>query len=71
MLSGDFERAREWARRAIDVGTIHERTAAALGRVAEARCLILQGDVASGIELLNEAAVAAVSGEIDPLSTAR
>jgi tetratricopeptide (TPR) repeat protein len=69
MLSGDFERARQWARRAIDVGTIHEPTAAALGRVAEARCLILQGDVASGIELLNEAAVAAVSGEIDPLST--
>src|SRR5688572_9035086 len=69
LLSGDFERARQWARRAIDVGTIHEPTAAALGRVAEARCVILQGDVASGIELLNEAAVAAVSGEIDPLST--
>ena len=69
LLSGDFERACEWARRAIDVGTIHEPTAAALGRVANARSLILQGDVSSGIELLNEAAVAAVSGEIDPLST--
>jgi hypothetical protein len=69
LLSGDFERARQWARRAIDVGTIHEPTAAALGRVANARSLILQGDVSSGIELLNEAAVAAVSGELDPLST--
>ena len=69
LLSGDFERARQWARRAIEVGTIHEPTAAALGRVAHARTLILQGDVPSGIDLLNEAAVAAVSGEIDPLST--
>lgn len=69
LLSGDFEHARGWARRAVEVGTLHEPTAAALGRVAEARCLILQGNVASGIDLLNEAAVAAVSGEIDPLST--
>ncbi|MGH8637258.1 MAG: hypothetical protein ACREUZ_09015, partial [Burkholderiales bacterium] len=69
LLSGDFERARQWARRAIEVGTIHEPTAAALGRVAHARSLILQGDVPSGIDLLTEAAVAAVSGEIDPLST--
>jgi tetratricopeptide (TPR) repeat protein len=69
LLSGDFARARQWARRAIEVGTIHEPTAAALGRVAHARALILQGDVPSGIDLLNEAAVAAVSGEIDPLST--
>jgi tetratricopeptide (TPR) repeat protein len=69
LLSGDFERARQWARRAIEVGTIHEPTAAALGRVAHARTLILQGDVASGIDLLNEAAVAAVSGKIDPIST--
>ncbi len=69
LLSGDFEHARQWARRAIEVGTIHEPTAAALGRVAHARSLILQGDVAAGIDLLNEAAVAAVSGEIDPLST--
>lgn len=69
LLSGDFERARQWARRAIEIGTRHEPTAAALGRVAHARSLILEGDVTSGIELLNEAAVAAVSGEIDPLST--
>src|SRR5688572_11451909 len=69
LLSGDFERARQWAGRAIEVGTIREPTAAALGRVAYARSLILQGDVLSGIDLLNEAAVAAVSGEIDPLST--
>jgi tetratricopeptide (TPR) repeat protein len=69
MLSGDFDAAREWSRRAIDAGARHNLTAAALGRVAEARSLILQGDVTRGLELLNEAAVSSVSGEIDPLST--
>ncbi len=69
LLSGDFESARRWARGAIEVGAGREPAAAALGRVAEARSLILQGDVREGLELLNEAAVATVSGEIDPLST--
>jgi tetratricopeptide (TPR) repeat protein len=68
-LSGDFDSARQWARRAIDVGTERDLAAASIGRVAEARSLILQGDVTHGLELLNEAAVATVSGEIDPLST--
>ena len=69
LLSGDFDAALQWARRAIDVGAGRDPAAAALGRVAEARSLILQGDVTRGLELLNEAAVATVSGEIDPLST--
>ena len=69
LLSGDFGRAREWARRAIDVGTRRDRAAAALGRIAEARSLILDGEVARGLDLLNEAAVATMSGELDPLST--
>jgi hypothetical protein len=69
LLSGDFERSRQWARRAIEAGTFHDPAPAALGRVAHARALILQGDVPAGIDLLNEAAVAAVSGEIDPMST--
>ncbi len=69
LLSGDFDIARHWARRAVDVGSRRDPAAAALGRVAEARSLILQGDVTQGLELLNEAAVATVSGEIDPLST--
>jgi tetratricopeptide (TPR) repeat protein len=37
--------------------------------VAEARSLVLGGEVQEGLGLLNEAAVAAVSGELDPLST--
>jgi tetratricopeptide (TPR) repeat protein len=69
LLSGDFGRAREWARQAIDLGTGRDPAAAALGRIAEARSLILDGDVARGLDLLNEAAVATMSGELDPLST--
>ena len=68
LLSGDFESARQWARRAIELGTLCDPAAAAIGRVAEARGLILAGDVSHGVALLNEAAVAAISGELDPLS---
>src|SRR5688572_1294197 len=69
LLSGDFEEARKWARRAIETGERCAPAAAAIGRVAEARSLILQGHVAQGLALLDEAALAAVSGELDPLST--
>jgi tetratricopeptide (TPR) repeat protein len=68
-LSGDFPAARQWARRAIDTGTRCAPAAAAMGRVAEARSLVLEGDVAHGLALLEEAGTAAVSGELDPLST--
>jgi tetratricopeptide (TPR) repeat protein len=69
LLSGDFEEARLWARRAIDTGMKCAPAAAAIGRVAEARSLILEGDVSHGLGLLDEAGTAAVSGELDPLST--
>ena len=69
LLSGDFPSARRWARRAIEVGARCDPAAAAVGRVAEARSLILEGEVRQGLGLLNEAAVATVSGELDPLST--
>jgi tetratricopeptide (TPR) repeat protein len=69
MLSGDPEGARKWARRAIEVGGRHDPAAAAIGRIAEARGLILVGEVKEGLALLEEAGVATVSGELDPLST--
>src|SRR3954454_3095203 len=62
LLSGDFQEARRWARLAIEIGTRCVPAAAAMGRVAEARGLILLGDVSKGLALLNEAAIAAVSG---------
>jgi hypothetical protein len=69
LLSGDFHEARLWARRAIDIGTrCGAPAAAAIGRVAEARSLILEGEVAQGLSLLDEAGTAAVSGELDPIA---
>jgi tetratricopeptide (TPR) repeat protein len=68
LLSGDFDTARQWARQAVDIGAGRDPAAVAIGRVAEARSLILMGEVAPGLELLNEAGAAVVSGEIDPMS---
>ena len=69
MLTGDLPGARQWARRAIEVGARCDPAACAVGRVAHARLLILDGDVGEGLALLEEAGVAAVSGDLDPLST--
>jgi tetratricopeptide (TPR) repeat protein len=69
MLTGDLQEARQWSERAIEVGSRCEAAACAVGRVAAARLRILDGDVAEGLELLNEVGVAAVSGDLDPLST--
>src|SRR5687767_9366225 len=69
MLTGDVQGARQWSERAIDVGSRCEAAACAIGRVAAARLRILDGDVAEGLALLDEAGVAAVSGDLDPLST--
>jgi hypothetical protein len=69
-LCGDTGDARRWAQEAIDRGTRQRvGVAAALGRVAAARLMILDGDVDSGLELLDEAAVSVVSGELDALAT--
>ena len=69
MLSGDFAEARRWARTAIDLGAKYDPAAAAIGRIAEARSLILDGEVEQGLALLDEAAVATVSGELDSFLT--
>src|ERR671915_1228027 len=69
MLTGDLHGARPWARRAIELGSRCDPAACAIGRVAEARLLILDGEVRQGLALLDEAGVATVSGDLDPLST--
>ncbi len=69
LLAGDLETSRVWAQRAVEVGLNCDPAACAIGRVAEARNLILDGDVERGLALLDEAGVAAVSGGLDPLST--
>jgi tetratricopeptide (TPR) repeat protein len=69
MLIGDRTSARASARRAIEIGATCDPAAAAIGRVAEARLFVLDGEVARGLALLDEAGVAATSGDLDPLST--
>ena len=69
MLTGDLPGARQWCRQAVEVGSARDPAAAALGRVAQARLLILDGEVQQGLALLNQAGVATVSGDLDPLST--
>src|SRR5262245_49157702 len=69
MLAGDAHAARSWARQAIEIGQRCDPGAAAIGRIAEARSLILTGEVSEGLAQLDEAGVATASGEVDPLST--
>jgi hypothetical protein len=69
MLAGDFAAAREWARRAIAIGgRCNVVAAATIGRIAEARSLIFEGEVRQGLEILDVAAVAVASDELDPLT---
>jgi tetratricopeptide (TPR) repeat protein len=69
VLSGDLEPAREWARRAVEVGVRCDPAAAAVGGVAEARLRILDGEVEAGLEMLDEAGATVMSGILDPLTT--
>ena len=69
MLTGDVQGARQWSERAIEAGSTRDAAACAVGRVAAARLSILDGDVEIGLALLDEVGVAAVSGDLDPLST--
>jgi tetratricopeptide (TPR) repeat protein len=69
MLIGDVQGARQWSERAIEVGSMRDAAACAVGRVAGARLRILRGDVAEGLAVLDEVGVAAVSGDLDALST--
>jgi tetratricopeptide (TPR) repeat protein len=69
MLIGDVKGARQWSERAIEAGSKHDAAACAVGRVAGARLRILDGDVSEGLALLEEVGVAAVSGDLDALST--
>ena len=69
LMRGDLPGARGWATRAIAVGSIGNPAAAAIGRVAEAHAVILAGDVGHGLDLVEEAGVATISGELDAIST--
>lgn len=70
LFSGEFEEARNWADVAVEVGDqVGEPAAAAIGRVARARSYIFEGDISSGLPMLEEAAVLTTSGIVDPFTT--
>jgi len=67
---GDFDRAFELAGQALAIGTrFADRDLMALGLHDQGRSLVQKGQVKEGMALLDEAAVAALSGELKPLTT--
>ena len=71
MKAGDQDGALAHAEETIALGTRHaERNLMALGLHDKGTILVHQGDVEEGLALLDEATVAAVSGELDPYTTA-
>lgn len=51
LMVGELRAAREWAGRAVEVGSTCNTAAAAIGRVAEAHAVILVGEVRRALEL--------------------
>ena len=69
-VAGDLDLALSQAERTLDIGTRYgDRDLQGYGLLLRGRVLVLQGHVKEGLALLDEATVAAVSGEIGPLAT--
>ncbi len=69
-MCGDMEASRRHAEAAIDLGgRLGVLPAVVVGRTAAARLRILAGDVAEGLDLLDEVGTLLMSGEVDPLTT--
>lgn len=68
--AGDYDAAYDAASRAADIGErFGEADLVALGRSMQGRARMRQGQVEGGLALLDEAMVAATSGELSPLVT--
>ncbi len=68
--AADLEKALRHAERALDLGTrFSDRELIALALNRKGRVLILQGRVAEGRALLDEAMVAVVAGDVSPMAT--
>ena len=68
-FAGDYATSRTWAHRAIELGAAQGvPDPATFGRLADARIHIFEGNVEEGLALLDEAAVAVVSGELDQMA---
>jgi class 3 adenylate cyclase len=68
--AGDYEKALEHGRRTLDLATrFADRDLQAIALHDQGRALVALGQVDEGMALIDEATVAAVSGELAPLST--
>jgi class 3 adenylate cyclase len=66
----DYERALKLAAQTLEIGTRYgDRDLMALGLQDQGRTLVARGQVAEGMALLDEAAVAALSGELQAMTT--
>jgi class 3 adenylate cyclase len=71
LISGHLDEAASLARTAFEVATrFGDASTLALARVAEGRVLVLRGDLPEGLSVIDEAAVAATTGELDLTTTA-
>ena len=71
LARGEFEAAIEHAERFLEIGTrLHDPDLEALALQDKGRVLIAAGRVAEGMSLLDEAVVAAVSGDVAPYTAA-
>ena len=70
MAMGKFDEAYEAAKTTLDIGTrFGDRDLQAYGLLLEGKALVQRGDVTEGLSLLDEATVAAVSGEVGPFAS--
>lgn len=66
----DYDKAIERAREALKIATAHgDQNLMALALQDEGRAAVARGEVERGMELLDEATVAAVSGDLSPMTT--
>jgi class 3 adenylate cyclase len=71
LWSGELEVALAASQRAVELGVrFDDPMVVAFGRLGEARTLILRGEIDEGMPLLDEAGLAAVSGELEPFFAA-
>ncbi len=70
MSVGNLDGALDYARRTYEIGSrFGDRDLQAFGLFDQGNVLVAKGQVAEGMALLDEAMVAAVSGELGPLAT--
>jgi class 3 adenylate cyclase len=70
LAAGDFDAAIAYAERTIELGSrFQNRELMALGLHDKGSALVRQGDAETGFALIEEATVAAVSGELNPHAT--